>query len=58
MSQLFVKEITDEENTSCDEELYESKALDNEEYYKQIAASRDKVDIRLLEIYMLAKASE
>ena len=56
MSQFVIKESTDSQKTSFDDELNEAMP-ENLNHYRQIAKSRDEVDMRLLNIYMIGKAS-
>ena len=55
MSHLVIRESSDFSNTSFDSDLSDW-GRENKEYYKQMAASTDKVDKRIIDVYMLNKA--
>ena len=57
MSQLIIRESSNFEETSCDSELSDWQR-DNMQYARSMTHSTDKVDKRLISLYMMNKAHE
>ena len=57
MSQLIIRESSNFEETSCDSELSDWQR-DNMQYARSMTHSTDKVDKRLISLYMMSKAHE
>ena len=57
MSQLIIRESTDFDESSADSELSDWQK-DNMDYVRRMASSRDLVDKRLTNIYMIRKAHQ
>ena len=55
MSHLVIRESSDFSNTSFDSDL-SGRERENKNLYQQMAASTDKVDKRIIDVYMLNKA--
>lgn len=55
MSQLIIRESTDFEKTSDDDELSDWQK-DEMNYAQSMANSKDKVDKRLIDLYLIRKA--
>ena len=56
MSQLAIRESSEFSNTSFDSELSDFMTV-NSKMYREIVSSKNKKDNRLIDIYMLGKAS-
>ena len=55
MSQMIIRESSNFEETSSDDQLSDWEN-DNMSYAKQMAFSNNKVDARLMNLYMISKA--
>ena len=57
MSQMIIRESSDFSNTSLDDEI-DYWERENKNYYREVAASTDKVDKRIVDLYLLRKAGQ
>ena len=54
---MIIRESSDFSNTSLDDEI-DYWERENKNYYREVAASTDKVDKRIVDLYLLRKAGQ
>ena len=54
---MIIRDSTDFSNTSLDDEI-DYWERENKNYYRAVATSTDKVDKRIVDLYLLRKAGQ